>query len=231
MNTLTRGDLRNILTHLPTDVRNLMKTRTIFLGGGFIREVISGGVVNDIDLFGTNVDDISLYASAFTNDRKAREHRTDNAITIITPNRMPVQFITRWTFTDPKELMKSFDFTVCQAVIWYDKELKTWQSATHSDFYADLAAKRLVYTSPSREEEAGGSIMRIVKFMARGYNIQAPSIAGVVSRLIAAVDFERDDKQDGWLEHVLCGLLREVDPSLTVDGLEVLNDHATLDDL
>jgi hypothetical protein len=231
MNKLTQGDLRNILTHLPKDVRNLMKTRAIFLGGGFIREVISGGVVNDIDLFGINIDDISLYASAFTNDRKAREHRTDNAITIITPNRMPVQFITRWTFADPKELMKSFDFTVCQAVLWYDKESESWQSATHNDFYADLAAKRLVYTSPLREEEAGGSIMRIVKFMARGYNIQAPSIAGVVSRLVAAVDFERDDKQDGWLEHVLCGLLREVDPALSVDGLEVLDDHANLEDL
>ena len=38
-------------------------------------------------------------------------------------------------------------------------------------FYPDLAARRLVYTSPLRNEDAGGSILRVLKFYQRGYRI------------------------------------------------------------
>ena len=78
-----------------------------------------------------------------------------------------------------------------------------------------------------RVEDAGGSMMRTIKFLKRGYNIQAPSIAGVVSRLIGAVDFNKATTEFKIAE-VLTGLLREVDPMVAIDGLDLVDEHEVI---
>jgi hypothetical protein len=106
-------------------------------------------------------------------------------------------------------LITSFDFTIASAAIWFHD--KKWQSMCHERFYGDLSAKRLVYMSPVREEEAGGSMLRILKFYQRGYRIPLDSLAKVMTRVFKAV--ERPDalteEKLAWVVH---GLLREVDP-------------------
>ena len=94
-------------------------------------------------------------------------------------------------------------------------------------FYPDLAAHRLVYTFPKREEAVGGSILRVRKFLQRGYNIQAWSLAGVISRLLIAVEKDSILAKNGeqGLTKVITGLLREVDPLVVVDGVEAVDEH------
>jgi len=159
-------------------------------------------------------------------------HHSDNAITLITENRATVQFITRWTFADGPSLVNSFDFTIVQAAVWWGKN--GWESTTGAGFYADLAARRLVYTHPVRVEEAGGSLLRVLKYVKKGYNIQPGSLGGVVARLYSAIDQEKvaarsvhlgpGHDQEKVTAYVITGLLREVDPSLAIDGLDVQND-------
>lgn len=223
---LTDSDLHFVLTRIPRDVLELMKKERIVLGGGFIRETIAGNPANDIDLFGSNADVLRLLAENLAASRGARLHKTDNAITILGSPRMPIQFITRWLSLDPVEIAKGFDFTVCQAVIWYDEVFK---SAISNAFYSDLAARRLVYTNPVREEAAGGSLLRVRKFLQRGYTIQAKSLAGVVTRLVCAINFESlhgvNSNREAAIGQVLTALLHEVDPLLVVDGVEARNEH------
>ena len=227
MNSLTEQDLHYVVRRLPKDIRDLLQKHTLFIGGGFIRETIAGkDDVRDIDIFGTSKDALTAVAALLTAGRMgSKSHYTDNAVTVICPPRMPVQFITRWTFADSASLVASFDFTVCQAVIWFDRDTRKWCSVTHDSFYADLAARRLVYTFPTRDEEAGGSLMRVVKFLKRGYTIQVASLAGVTARVMMKVRNSDLTSTEEGMARVITGLLHEVDPLLVVDGLEPINEH------
>lgn len=219
------SDLNFVLTRIPKDVRTLLKDTRISIGGGFIRETIAGEKPHDVDLFGPDADTLKLAAKLLAEKRDARIIESKNAITLITANRMPVQFITRWLFDKPEAVIESFDFSVCQAVIWFDRENKTWHSAIGPDFYRDLAARRLTYTHPKRNEDAGGSLLRVRKFLARGYTIQAMSLGGVVARLALSVDWNKVAGDEETTTRVLTGLLREVDPLLVVDGVDVVDEH------
>jgi hypothetical protein len=230
---LIYGDLRLVVTRIPRDVRKLMMDHQLYLGGGFIRETIAGNKVNDIDLFGTSKDSLQLISKVIAEKRDARRFETENAITVLSNNRMPVQLITRWLFDTPSALIESFDFTVCQSVVWFDREQRMWKSMISDRFYVDLAARRLVYTSPRRDEEAGGSMMRVRKFLARGYTIQAQSLGAVIARLIRAVKMDEVDRAENpeeKLARVCSGLLREVDPNIVLDGLDPIDEHETIND-
>jgi hypothetical protein len=147
----------------------------------------------------------------------ATKHGTrfsDNAVTIFA--KPVIQIITRWTFSTPLEVIKSFDFTIASAAFWCDGQ--RFVAMAHDRFYSDMAAKRLHYLSPVRSEDAGGSMLRILKFYQRGYRIPLDSLGRVTARLCRGVKWEKLDHFDE--EHVgriLTGLLFEVDPHATPD--------------
>lgn len=225
MISLTTTDLNFVLTRLPRDLLKLMRKEKIFLGGGFIRETIAGNKPNDIDLFGADANGLKRISLDFSLSRQAKLHVTDNAITILSPPRMPIQFITKWCFELPEEVCASFDFTVCQVVIWFKDD--KWHSMAADSFYIDLAARRLVYTFPKREEAAGGSMLRVRKFLQRGYSIQAQSLAGVITRLAMAVRWNEVHDEES-VSRVISGLLREVDPLTLIDGVEPVDEHEVI---
>lgn len=236
---LAPNDLNFAVRRLPKDIRALLSKYhgTLFCGGGFIRAVVASETPSDIDLFGTSKDHLTAIAKELQATRggadHCRLHHTKNAITAICIGRVTVQFITRWTFTNAAEVCASFDFTVCQAAIWRDggDKASPWASAIGEGFYRDLAARRLVYTAPVRDEEAGGSLLRAIKYIKRGYTIQIGSLAGVIARLTRTVDAKRCDlSNESACHRVLHGLLQEVDPTIIVDGLELTDDHETPDD-
>ena len=225
MQQLTASDLNFVVRRLPKDVRALMVDRGLFVGGGVIREIISGNSPNDIDMFGSDANLLGLAAELTATVRGGKVHKTDNALTVLAPPRIPVQFITRWLFSEPEKLAESFDFTVCQAVVWADPSTKQFRSVCADGFYPDLAARRLVYTFPMRDEEAGGSMMRVVKFLKRGYSIQTTSLAGVIARVASKVRWGQTADSEISAARVIAGLLQEVDPLLVIDGLEPVNEH------
>lgn len=228
MNTLTQTDLQFVVRRMPRDVRRLLEAGPFFVGGGFIRETIAGNEVRDVDVFGPTKGQLLDAAETFAKARSVKTHVTDNAITVLAPPRLPVQFITRWVFDAPLPLIESFDFTVCQAVLWFDRQSKVWCSMCSDGFYPDLAARRLTYTMPKREEEAGGSMMRVRKFLARGWNIQAPSLGAVIARVAGGVR-EFGSLNEHQRATVIAGLLFEVDPLLVIDGLDPISEHEAVD--
>lgn len=228
---LTPNDLRYVVQRLPKDVRQLLSEHPgkLFVGGGFVRATIAGETPSDIDLFGHDKEVLASIANILASRRgNAKQHKTGNAITLLTPDRLPVQFITRWTFDTAQALTQSFDFTVCQAAIWRGGagvSNDPWRSCIGAQFYVDLAGRRLVYTSPVRDEEAGGSLLRVIKYVKRGYSIQVSSLGNVVARLAWKVGESRLAATEEGMGVVLGGLLREVDPLLVIDGFDVVDDH------
>ena len=243
MRELTKVDLQFVVSRLPRDVERLLRLNAgkLYVAGGFIRATIACEKISDIDLFGESKDELLSIAKDLTLRRKGRYFETKNAATVLTPTRFPVQFITRWLYVSPRKLVKSFDFTIAQSAIWAEvldpsaevakgKLPKVeYHSLIADDFYSDLAAKRLVYTSPERDEEAGGSMMRVLKFLRRGYSIQAPALAGVMARIFNKIyEGGIENASEVWYKTVINGLLREVDPMIVVDGVDFLDEHEVI---
>jgi len=224
------SDLRFIVTRIPKDVRDLMmKYPDLILAGGFIRATIAGEKVSDIDIMARSEEYGKRAAMELAVSRKARIHTTENAITVLAPPRIPVQFITRWTYLAIDHVVLSFDFTIAQAAIQFDAAKNKWIGLCSDMFYVDLAAKRLNYVCPKRVEDAGGSMIRVLKFLNRGYKIQALSLSKVIARLAFGVNGIDSIYTEDKLAHILAGLLREVDPLTVVDGFDIVDEHEVLE--
>lgn len=226
---LVPKDVHWIVTTLPPAVRNVLKSfpGQVFLAGGAIRSRVTNDPVSDYDLFVGSRDAARYVADVVADGHRVYE--TENAYTVL-GYRVPVQVIHRWTFNSPEHAILSFDFTIASAAVWWDGD--KWCSVCHRDFYADLAAKRLVYLSPDREEEAGGSLLRVLKFYQRGFRIPLDSLASVVVRLLRGVDDEGDPgiwHNECKLARVLSELLREVDPMIDPDHIAHLPDGGDID--
>ena len=216
--TLEKLDLVWCVRNLPEEVLKALKENPgrLFLTGGHIRARVANERVNDIDLIAATPELAAKVALELQGRAPAK--KTDNAYTL-TRFRPVVQVIHRWTYPDPASCLKEFDYTIACAAIWWEEG--NWHSLVHPRFYADLAAKRLVYLAPVRHEDAGGSLLRLLKFYQRGYRAPLDTVGAVVARLVKGVNFEHpgslaNDGEAG-LALVLTGLLREVDPLLAPD--------------
>lgn len=207
----------------------------VFIGGGFLRSVISGDPVNDVDVFVSSAElaeSLAIELACRSLYRKGRNevseeeykaagrrvHKTDNdyTLTCTTP---VIQIIHRWTFGKLSDVADSFDFTCCCAAFAWDLATENWYSYCDERFYADVAAKRLIYRQPVRNEDAGGSMLRVLKYYQKGYRIPVDSLGAVIARLMSAYcpsrkEFEAGKINEEFCAKVVTGLLREVDPSI-----------------
>lgn len=228
MQELNKHDLNWAVRLLPVRLRNQMINYgdRIVLGGGYLRSTVSGEKPNDLDLFTQNPEDAKMFAKELADLAKKKPYETGNAISVKLTPRDFVQYIHRWSFPNPAFLIESFDFTIACAALWFDSVSGKWMSLLDDNFYADLAAKRLVYRSPKRNEDAGGSMLRLLKFYQRGFRVPLDSLGAVIARLVDGIDprgievlNDRDDSIIGdttekrWAS-VITGLLREVDPQI-----------------
>ncbi len=231
MNTLHPQDLLWCTRRLNPLVRAMLKKYgpRVFVAGGYVRSCVGNEPVNDVDVFVSSKEDALLFAS-YLAAGEHKIHETENAYTLrgFGP---AIQFIHRWTFTEPGACIASFDFTIARGAFWWepmptteDQNTGAWRSIVDPDFYADLAGKRIVYAAPVRNEDAGGSMLRVLKFYQRGYRIPLDSLGAVIARLMQGVRSEAfEDRKDRTVEEqlakVLTGLLREVDPNIDPDHI------------
>jgi len=214
-------DVKWAVKRLPFIVRERIKASKgeIILAGGYIRSCIANEPVNDIDLITPSKESAKKWVDEIAKVVGKTVYETDNAYSVKVDGLL-VQFVHRWVFDDPVKCIESFDFTIAKSAIWFRENF--WRGICAHSFYADLAAKRLIYTSPVRNEDAGGSMLRVLKFYQRGYRIPLDSLGAVMARLFNAVDVERLQNVQGaekeeFVGKILTGLLLEVDPNSIVD--------------
>lgn len=224
---LLTDDAYRIIRMIPGDVVELMKHYQLYLAGGAIRAIITGEELSDWDLFGPDAVKLKLHAQSLVGSRApgARLWSTKYAYTVLSNNRKPVQFIKRWLYDHPNHLVNDFDFTICSAAIWWQDE--RWHTKCHPAFYPDLAGKRLRYMSPTRQEDAGGSILRVTKFLKRGYSIAPEDLAKVMARITMRMRESAMTTDETGHIKVITGLLREVDPLTVVEGLSIIDPTGT----
>ncbi len=212
MASLKNCDVNKVIWALPRPVRELIQEGFCYLAGGFIRSMVVGEEANDIDLFCSNLND---ERRVFDQLEKIKEHSCKTQFAITYNHFSPaVQLITKWHYETVKECLGAFDFTIAKAIIWNDGE--EWQSECHKDYYADLAARRLVYEAPLSADTAGGSVLRMLKFYRRGFHAPLKTIAEVLAhadrgivRGFSAIELGATKS----LEEQYYNILKEVDPN------------------
>ncbi len=234
MNELTPlvwHDLQWCLRRTPKHLLEALKKtgNTVFVAGGFIRSCVAHEPVNDIDCFAQSKDAAHAFALILADGKAERVIETGNAFTIRGGRGPTIQVVHRWTFQTPEDCIASFDFTIARAAFWWVSEPNPhpeqaqgyWKSASDPRFYPDLAGKRLIYCSPDRNEDAGGSMLRVLKFYQRGYRIPIDSLGAVIARMVMGMDPKSlmrlgvsDEFSEPRVALVATGLLREVDPQV-----------------
>ena len=169
----------------------------IFIAGGALRAIAAKEKIEDIDVFVCDTPSVYQLAAALTGVRwedlcnNFAAHgivETKHALTIRGKSGPAIQIIKHWTFPSSQAAIESFDFTICCAAVWFGAEESgniCWQSVCDIDFYSAVSEKRLNYRRPARDENAAGSLLRVLKFTQRGYRISAENLAAVVGRLLA----------------------------------------------
>ena len=138
MDKLDRQDLVWAVRRLPSNLKELMMedewVGRIFVGGGYLRSIVSGEQINDVDVFvpSREIGELIAYKLA---EKKEDVYTTQNAFTV--KGKMTIQIIHRWTFEKPEDVSNSFDFTVCCAVIYTENggPVARWNSYSDSRFY------------------------------------------------------------------------------------------------
>jgi hypothetical protein len=218
-------DLQRAINQLPKIVHDYLKVQygKVFVAGGYLRSIVTGEEINDIDLYTDGTIDPKWVATEIHTKKMlvgtSKLEDGDNAYTIISSD-FPIQVIHRWNFPNTIDIITTFDFTIACAALWFNKETNKWDSCCHDAFYEDLAAKRLIYTKPPEDkQEPGATLLRVLKFYQKGYKIPLDSLSHIISRLVSEVDL---DRLRSWecedpLAHVILGMLREVDPNTNPD--------------
>lgn len=228
MTKLMDEDRWRVVRGVPADLRDVLKLDgRLCLAGGCIRALVAGETVSDYDVFGPDPASMVAAARGLMARRQNEGYtvmrlETPNAVTLLTVGRTPVQFVTRWCFPDAEAAIRTFDFTVAQAALaWREAD---WATPCADEFYPDLAARRLRYTFPERDEDACGSLLRIPKMVARGYVVPAESLAGAIARAIRLTPELGVTLPERVVAAALAGRIREVDPLGIVDATGLTED-------
>jgi hypothetical protein len=212
---LERLDLIWCLERLPAIVKRILrqeKPRSVFVAGGFIRACVANETINDVDIFvgdKNSAERLANQVKEYIKDSWIMS--TDNAFTI-SAKPFAIQFIHRWTFNDVRTCIESFDFTIACAAIYFNGV--SYDSLVDPRFYIDLAGKRLVYRAPIREEEPGGSMLRVLKFYQKGYRIPLDSFAAVMARMVREYHENPSEQSEKEVSKVMLGFLYDVDPNV-----------------
>lgn len=214
-------DIQHVVERLPSKVRKVVGEHGYgtFIAGGFVRAVIANEKPSDIDLFTKSKDDAKALRDELVG-ADGYSFDTDFAYSFMVQGHR-VQVIHRWTFDSYDDLLNSFDFTIARAMVWCeDSEVGTWDGACGRLFYHDLAAKRLRYamTDQSRHAvEIGGTLLRMVKFLRRGYSISPEHLAYIITHATSG-QYDANGQPyhtpvDKETTQQLVDTLREIDPA------------------
>jgi hypothetical protein len=180
------------------------------VAGGFCRDIFLDDDPNDIDIFFTSLrahDEFLHFLETSANITwqklknctvvglwpKAAEGNIVGAVT-------KIHLVTKEYYQNVPALLRSFDFTCCQAAFWYREKPGYYEMQREFVFYAtkkflqDAKTRTLRYTYPKRKEVAAGSFMRMLKFLRRGWRAPRSTIAAVTARMLAKMH-EEDGKE------------------------------------
>jgi hypothetical protein len=160
-----------------------------YVAGGHVRSCIAGEGRVDVDVFATSADSEEELAQELNLFVDEDPFRTEFARTYSGAH-APIQLISRWHFEGAEDLIHHFDFTVSEALIFWDSAAKRWEGFCGPRFYRDLAARRLVFSAPEDRDrlQSGGTLLRLARYSRKGYKATPETVARVAFEAVGASD-------------------------------------------
>lgn len=192
---LDQEDVKKVIYAIPESITSVLRMydKKAVIAGGFIRAIIANEKVNDLDIFVNSASEALALKNELPGQWKERDKVYDGSI-----DRLPVQIVFHYPFTEPYQILEQFDYTVTKAAIWFDgieafKAFRTpnFVSTCHDKFYRDLARKILVY-GRSETFERLESMPRLLKYISYGYTIGPKDLAEVIARTCLCLDLDKD---------------------------------------
>jgi hypothetical protein len=171
---------------LPAHLNERMREhgKEIILAGGFIRDTLIGVTPKDVDIFCAKARAdkfIGHYEAPNTGNQIAKPGKSSYSAYI---GQTKYQFIYRFKFDSPEALLNQFDYSICRAAIWYDRQGKEWTGISWHSWATDAASKHLVFLDHEPEQEA---ILRLLELTKRGYTIGELSLARALTGFVGAM--------------------------------------------
>ena len=169
--------IANVLEQLPESIISLMEQYNIVLAGGFIRAVVAKEPPRDIDIFVMEPTEQERKQVAKQVIREVWDqpvHASLYAFTAEPSGMPPVQLVHYWPVDTPEDLLDRFDFTICEAAMWFDGSFPMPVGICSSMFMDDSYSKTIRYADPIREPgelNVADSIKRAFRFRDRGYTL------------------------------------------------------------
>ena len=139
----------------------------VVLAGGFVRSFLDNRQPADIDLWQIGDDPLVKEEFKAIGGRDIRQ--SEFALNVVVDEHR-VQLITKWGFQSLRGLFESFDITVCQAAIYWNRLAGSWDGSCASDFWYDWENRQLRYTYPEDLFSSPyRSLRRFFKYRRAGY--------------------------------------------------------------
>lgn len=181
-------DLDACVKALPDSIKRTLQSHPgkLIVAGGFIRSIVRGEPINDIDIFG--IDYPGMGSLAISLDTLNSYFYTPNAksIKVIKDNgphpatEMKVQFITKYEETSAVATLQNFDFTHSMAAFWFEND--QWTSVCHNNFYNDVC-NSLINFNPEYVGDRVILMKRFLKFSTKGWQYCIKDFAAILAEV------------------------------------------------
>lgn len=174
--------------------------KEMVLAGGYIRDTLLGVTPKDVDIFGTKATCQDVATALTPGDIDTPMVIRKNSLTLEIGTRT-YQFIHKFKFSGPEQLLDQFDYSIARAGIWYDRSGKKWTGTCWNSWEEDALAKRLLFLDKTPELE---SIVRLLSFTRRGYSVDSLSLSRILTSALASIkagkEFDLDDIEADFLK-------------------------------
>jgi len=152
------------------------------LAGGFIRDTLTGADPKDVDLWVR--DDVAETAIHKALVQDTETFKVSPWATTYLSRWCPIQVI-KWEFTTLGDLLRHFDFSVCQAAVTYSDN---WIGLTSDEFTTDIINKVIHYNTEQHKFLAASDVWHMTRLLSKGYRIPKSELIQVMSRYAATLD-------------------------------------------
>lgn len=211
MKSFSELEFNLLVGRLAAAVRAVLVSSGGILAGGALISLWNNEEPRDYDIWYSDEVGASLGAELYTSYGGGVALKTSSSVltapawlvglTIKVP---PVQFIWLYERLDAWEVLKTFDFSVCKAALWYDSAKCRWTGIHVEDWFMDVENKVLEYVSGAWNP--GGALQRAMKYSKRGYVLGVASLNRILVDVIKTSEI--CDLEDWEISKKLAGSVR-----------------------
>lgn len=196
--------------------------KDIAIAGGSIRAILSKTFIQDMDIYVSDMDIVSLLIKKFVILKYTVVASTDNAVTLKnTETNKIIQIIKKVLLdvSNPADLLEEFDFTITQAV-FYNDTLYLGET-----FLEDLASRSLIITNKHLKYPIA-SLVRVLKYQRYGF-IASPLLLVNIALQTHALEIntyaQLKEQLQGIDTQIFDSMLSHIDERLTFSLPDVLS--------